>query len=84
MSSVIGVTANEDFTVLIEFEQGNKVLFNMKKIVTTVPYARLSDPAYFKTVKYEDKAIYWDETESFGCIFPLRFSVDEILFSLRD
>lgn len=83
MSSIIGVTANDDFSVLIEFEQGNKILYNMKKMVATMPYSRLSDPTYFKTVKYEDKAIFWDEPKASGCIFPLRFSVDEILFSLR-
>lgn len=83
MSSIIGVTAHDDFTVLIEFEQGNKVLFNMSQLVDTLPYIRLSDPLFFKTVEYEAKSIYWEEPNASGCLFPLRFSVDEILFSIR-
>jgi hypothetical protein len=43
MSKIINVVPNDDFTMLIELEQGNKVIFNMQRMVKTMPYYSLSN-----------------------------------------
>lgn len=47
-----------------------------------LPYNSLNNLEFFKKVKFEDKAIYWDMDKS--TIIPLRFTVDNILFEIRD
>lgn len=82
MSKIIGVTPNDDFTVLIEFEHGNKILFNMQEIIRTMPFSSLHDIERFRDIRFEDKAIYW-KTEK-QTVVPARLTVDNILFALRD
>ena len=76
------MTPNDDYTLLIEFEYGNQILFNMERVVKTLPYRALSDLEFFKKVKLEEKAIYWDTDKP--ALIPLRFTVDNILFTIRD
>jgi Protein of unknown function (DUF2442). len=76
--------ANEDYTVHIGFERGDKLVFNMHSQVKTIPYARPQNIDYFKTVRFDDKSIYWESEGEKRGIIPLRFSLDSILFSLRD
>lgn len=82
MSKIIGVTPNKDYTILIEFEHGNKILFNMQTRMKTLPFISLSNPEHFKKVRFDDKAIYWEEDK--WAVIPARLTVDNILFALRD
>nr|WP_319488547.1 DUF2442 domain-containing protein [uncultured Caproiciproducens sp.] len=82
MSKIIGVTPNDNFTILIEFEHGNKILFNMQEIIKTMPFSSLHDIKHFKDIWFEDKAVYWKEEKQ--TVIPARLTVDNILFALRD
>nr|WP_242843244.1 DUF2442 domain-containing protein [Kineothrix alysoides] len=76
------MTPNDNYTLLIEFEYGNQVLFNMERMVKTLPYCALSNLELFREVRMEEKAIYWDTDKP--TLIPLRFTVDNILFTIRD
>lgn len=80
---ITNVQATDDYKLLIDFEQGNRVIFNMQRMVQTIPYFRLQDKTVFKAVRFEDKAVYWDPPDEKPEIFPLRLTVDDVLFSLR-
>ena len=80
---ITNVGATEDYRLLIDFEEGNQVIFNMQRMVETLPYRRLRDIETFKSVRFEDKAVYWDAPDGKPEIVPMRFTVDSILFSLR-
>lgn len=67
---------------MIEFEYGNRILYNMERMVKRLPYQDLNNLELFKKVKFEDKAIYWDTDRP--TIIPLRFTVDDILLIIRD
>jgi hypothetical protein len=85
MSKIINVVPNDDFTMLIELEQGNKVIFNMQRMVKTMPYYSLSNLENFKKLYFEEKAVCW--TPSSGAtlsVCHLRITLDNILFMLRD
>lgn len=82
MSKIINVTPNDDYTILIEFEHGNKILFNMKELIKAMPFLSLHNAEHFKDIRFEDKAIYWNEKEQ--TVIPARLTVDNILFALRD
>lgn len=83
MSKIINAMANENYTVTIDFEQGNRIIYNMQKQVKTLPFIRLNDIECFKSIKFDDKSIYWDESDN-KSIIQQRLSLDNILFSLRD
>lgn len=80
---ITNVRATDNYRLLIDFEEGNQVSFNMRRMVETFPYLRLKDPKVFQSVKFEDKAVYWDPPDEKPEIFPLRITVDSILFTLR-
>ena len=80
---ITGVQPADEYRLLIDFEEGNQLCFNMQRMVETLPYIRLRDPSVFKLVKFEDKAVFWDPPDGKPEIVPMRFTVDEILFSLR-
>ena len=54
----------------------------MERMVKRLPYQDLNNLELFKKVKFEDKAIYWDTDRP--TIIPLRFTVDDILLTIRD
>jgi len=81
VSKLVGVTPNDDYTLLIEFERGNRILFNMERIVKTLPYQALSDLELFRKVRMEKPSVCWD-TELTP--IPIRFTVENILFAIRD
>ncbi|HEX3018511.1 MAG TPA: GNAT family acetyltransferase [Caproicibacter sp.] len=81
MSKIIGVTPNDDFTILISFDSGNKILLNMRNQIRSLPFCGLQDIQKFKKVHFEDKAVFWEE-EHTAC--PARLTVDNILFTIRD
>lgn len=80
---ITNVHATDDYRLLIDFEEGNQVIFNMQRMVETLPYLRLKNQETFKSVKFEDKAVYWDPPDGKPELFPLRITVDRILFTLR-
>lgn len=59
-------------------------MFDMQKLVTTMPYYRLSDLECFKKVRFEDKAILWDTQPPGQTPATVRLTVDNILFTIRD
>ena len=61
MSKILKVTPNDDYTLLVEFEHGNKIIFNMREIIKTMPFSSLQDLSRFKVVTVEGKAICWPE-----------------------
>jgi hypothetical protein len=80
---ITNVQATDDYKLLIDFEEGNRVSFNMQRMVETIPYFRLRQLDAFKAVKFEDKAVYWDPPDGKPEYMPMRITVDEILFTLR-
>lgn len=84
MSKIMSVQGSDDYKLLIDFDDGSSISYNMLKLVGTIPYYRLSDPASFKAVKFNEKSVYWDAQDGKNEYFPLRLSIDSILFSFRD
>ncbi len=85
MSKILGATPNDDYTLLLEFERGNKIIFNMRDIIKTIPFNSLEDLSRFKDIRVEEKAISWTEpVPDEKSIIPLRLTVDNILFAIRD
>jgi len=85
MGKILKVTPNEDYTLLVEFEHGNKIIFNMRDIIKTIPFSSLEDLNRFKNVTVEEKAIIWPEpVPGEKSIIPLRLTGDNILFAIRD
>lgn len=83
MSKVVNVCASDDYKLLIDFEDGSSIAYNMQKLIRTVPYLRLKDPSNFQAVKFDERSVYWDDGDKKPEYFPLRLSIDAILFSLR-
>lgn len=85
MSKIVKVTPNDDYTLLVEFEHGNKIIFNMRDMIKTIPFSSLVDLSHFKDVMVEEKAIYWPEpVVNEKSIIPIRLTVDNMLFTIRD
>ena len=61
MSKMLRVTPNDDYTLLVEFERGNKILFNMREMIKTIPYSSLENLDRFREVTLEEKAIRWPD-----------------------
>jgi hypothetical protein len=84
MGKILNVTPNDDYTLLVEFEHGNKILFNMKPMLKSLPYQSLNDLTRFKNITLEKKAICWpNPVDTDEGIVPLRLTVDNILFAIR-
>jgi hypothetical protein len=84
MSKVVSVLTNDDYTLLIEFEGGNKILFNMQKLVNTLPYLSLKNLECFRSIKIEDQTLCWEDPDLRPTMMPVRLTVDNILFTIRD
>jgi len=84
MSRILKVTPNDDYTLLVEFEHGNKIIFDMKEPIRTLPFSSLEDLSRFKDITLEEKAICWPEpVPGEKSIMPLRLTVDNMLFTIR-
>jgi len=84
MSKILNVTPNDDYTLLVEFEHGNKIIFNMREIIKTIPFSSLEDLSRFKDITLEEKAICWSEpVPGEKSLVPLRLTVDNMLFAIR-
>jgi len=84
MSRIKCVHASDDFKLLIDFDDGSRIIFNMQKMLKTLPYLRLNDLSNFQMVRFDEKSVYWDAANNKLEYFPLRLSLDNILFSLRE
>ncbi len=85
MSKMLKVTANDDYTLLVEFEHGNKIIFNMRELIKTIPFSSLKDLSRFKDITLEEKAIRWPEPiPGEHSIYPPRITVDNMLFAIRE
>ncbi len=80
---ITNVRAMDSHRLLIDFEEGNRVVFNMERMAETHPCGRLKNLETFRAVRFEDKAIYWEAPGEKPGILPIRFTVNSILFSLR-
>jgi hypothetical protein len=84
MNKILKVTPNDDYTLLVEFEHGNQIIFNMREIIKTMPFSSLKDLSRFKDIRLEEKAICWPEpVPDKKSIMPLRLTVDNMLFTIR-
>jgi len=85
MSKMLKVTPHDDYTLVVEFEQGNKIIFNMEPLIKTMPYYSLKDPERFRDITLEEKAIRWPDVGNSGqSMMPVRLTVDNILFAIRE
>ena len=85
MSKMLKVTPNDDYTLLVEFEHGNKIVFNMRGLIETMPYISLKDLSRFRDITLEEKAIRWpDPVPGEPTAFPVRLTVDNMLFAIRE
>ncbi len=85
MNKILKVTPNDDYTLLIQFEHGDEILFNMRELIKSIPFSSLEDLSRFKNIKVEERAICWpDPVPGQKTIFPLRLTVDNILFAIRE
>jgi len=84
MSSIVNVRTSDNYRLLIDFEDGSKLTFNMQRMVETIPFFRLKDPSSFQSVKFDEKSVYWDVSDGKPEYLPLKLSIDTILFSLRN
>ena len=48
MSKILRAAANDDYTLLLEFEGNHKILFDMKELIQTMPYYSLNDLERFR------------------------------------
>lgn len=85
MSKMLRVTPNDDYTLLIEFEHGNKIIFDMRELIRTLPFSSLEDISRFKDITLEEKAILWPEpVPGKKSLYPPRITVDNMLFTIRE
>lgn len=57
--TVINATAKDDYKVLLEFDNGEKRMFDVKPYIKGSWYGKLSDKPYFSTVKSNGFNIEW-------------------------
>ncbi len=84
MSRMLKVTPGDDYTLLVEFEHGNRILFHMGDLIETMPYNSLRDLRRFKDITLEEKAIRWPAPVPGRAQYPIRLTVDNILFAIRE
>lgn len=85
MSKMLKVTPNDDYTLLVEFEHGHKIIFNMRQLVKTMPYYSLNDLERFKDFTLEEKAIRRPDVKNPGqSRVPVRLTADNMLFAIRE
>lgn len=85
MSKILRAAANDDYTLLVEFEGNHKILFDMKELIQTMPYYSLNDLERFRDFTIEEDAIRWKDVGVFELgVRPVRLTVDDILFTIRE
>ena len=84
MYKIVLVTPEPDYKLRIDFNDGSRVIYNMQTLVKTIPYNRLNEWDLFRRVNYDEKSVYWEPEDNAPEYFPLRLSIDTILFSFRN
>lgn len=84
MSKIAEVHGSDDYKLLIDFEDGSKIVYNMQGMVNTLPYRELKNLSRFQEVKIDGKFIYWASKNGKESCFPLKISIDNILLALRE
>lgn len=59
MNKVVGVTANDDFSLDLEFNDGSVKRFNTKPYLDYEFFSELKDPNYFKQVRIVFGTVQW-------------------------
>jgi len=55
------VVATDNYTLIIEFDNGEKREFDVKPYINGAWYSKLKDMAYFKTVSVNGYTVEWAE-----------------------
>ena len=58
---VIGVAAQEDYTLLLEFENGERRRFDMKPLLDKKPFSKLKDSPLFMKTTVAYGTVVWPE-----------------------
>ncbi|MFI3219443.1 MAG: DUF2442 domain-containing protein [Methylococcales bacterium] len=60
---VLSVTANDDYSLLIQFSNNETRRYDVKPLLTNEPFTLLNNMAFFKAVKIEQGgfAVSWNE-----------------------
>ena len=58
-SKLISVTPLEDYRLLIEYDNAEKRIFDVKPYITGSWYGMLSDYSFFNTVRISGKTVEW-------------------------
>jgi len=57
--NIVDVKAQDDYKILLSFENGENKIFDMKPYITKGFFKQLQDKNYFKTVKPYFDSIQW-------------------------
>ena len=58
---VKNVVAREDYTLLVDFQDGSRKIFDMKPFLDEPIYAKLKNPALFMQVRAVGDTAVWDD-----------------------
>ena len=61
--NIIDVKAQENYEILLSFENGEKKVFDMKPYIDKGFFKQLQDKTYFKTVKPYFDSIQWANSQ---------------------
>ena len=59
----VKVTANDDYTLTITFDNGEVKIFDMKPYLDKGIFTELKDKEYFKKVKVDDMTVSWNNKQ---------------------
>ena len=62
---VVGVMPNNDFTLLLTFENNEKKVFDVKPYMNKGIFKELKDMSIFNTVKVKDGTVEWIHEQDF-------------------
>jgi len=56
---VIAVTPQRDFSLLLEFANGEKLIFDMLPLLTMKPWKKIASPLLFQKARIEYGTVVW-------------------------
>jgi hypothetical protein len=56
---VIAVTPQRDFSLLLEFANGEKRIFDMQPLLTMKPWKKIASPLLFQKARIEYGTVVW-------------------------
>lgn len=56
---IVSVTARPDSTLLLQFENGERRVFDMKPLLARRPFDRIADPALFALASVNYGTVVW-------------------------